>query len=119
MTDLNDLPESDFSSVPPELRGANGFVPLTLLAVSFIIILSWELIVASHARSNARQLGEQQAKMVEQSKKVQTGLEKLARDLIEVSASDDDAKAIVKKYQINVTNPAPGASPAAATTATP
>ncbi len=100
-------------------RGTNGFMPLSLLAVSFIIILTWELIVAGRARSSARQLREQQGKMVEQSQKVQTGLEKLARDLIEVAGNDDNARAIVTKYQINVTNPAPGSSPAAAASAKP
>jgi hypothetical protein len=51
---------------------------------------------------------------VEQSKEVQAKLEKLARDLIDVAGGDDDAKAIVTKYQINVTNPTPGSSPATA-----
>ena len=63
---------------------------------------------------------EQQVKMVDQSRRVQAGLQKFARDLIEVAKTDEDAKAIVTKYGISVTNPAPAAAPApAAPAATP
>ena len=88
----------------------NGFVPLVLIALSVIIVLTWELVTGSQARRNGQQLREQQSKLVEQSKQIQTGLEKLARDLINVASTDSDAKALVAKYQINVTNPAPAAT---------
>ena len=94
-------------------RRFNAFVPLVLVAVSVIVILGWELGVGSQARSNGRQLREQQTKLVEQAKQIQTGLEKIARDLVEVARTDDDAKAIVTKYNINISNAMPGASPAA------
>ncbi len=89
----------------------NGFLPLVLLALSVIVVLCWELTLAGQARSNGTQLREQQTKIVEQSRKVQTGLEKIARDLIEVSKTDDDAKALIAKYAISINNPAPAASP--------
>jgi hypothetical protein len=85
----------------------NGFVPLLLIALSLILILTWELVTGSQARANGRQLREQQSKLVDQSKQIQTGLEKLARDLINVAGTDPDAKAIVTKYQINISNPNP------------
>ena len=88
----------------------NGFVPLVLIALSVIIILTWELMTGSQARRNGLQLRDQQSKLVEQSKQIQTGLEKLARDLINVASTDNDAKALVAKYQINVSNPAPAVS---------
>src|SRR2546430_7246068 len=91
----------------------NSFLPLVVLALSLIVILSWELIVASQLRRNGKELREQQTKMVEQSRNIQTGLEKLARDLIDVSKTDDDAKAIVAKYAIAVNNPSPTPSPSA------
>ena len=91
----------------------NGFIPLLLVCASVLVILTWELIVAGQMRSNARNLHDQQAKMVEQSTKVQGSVEKLARDLIELAKTDDDAKALVAKYAISVAAPAPGASPAA------
>ena len=108
---------ADYSSQPDDLgyptsapsAGAprrNAFIPLTLIAASLIVLVGWDLSVAAQAHANALQLREQQGKMVEQSKKVQTDLEKLARDLIEVGESDSDAKAIVTKYNISVTAPA-------------
>ena len=96
-----------------------SFLPSSLVALSFIIILVWELVAAGQVRSNSARLHEQQARIVEQSQQIQSKLEKLARDLIEVAASDDDAKAIVAKYQINVTNPTPTSGPATSATAKP
>src|SRR5436309_2557282 len=91
-----------------------GFTPLVLIALSFIIILAWELYVGTQARTNGLQLRDQQSKLVDQSKQIQTGLEKIARDLVNVAATDPDAKALVTKYNINISNPAPAAaSPAA------
>ena len=102
----------DEATRPPQSRH-HGFIPLVLIAISLIIIFSWELIIANQARNNGERLREQQAKIVDQSKQIQTGLEKIARDLIEVSRTDDDAKALVTKYGINISNPALAASPAA------
>ena len=111
MDDSNSQPLYTHDTVA---RGYNAFWPLVLLAVSLIVILGWDLIVAGQVRSNGKQLREQQAKMVEQSHQVQVGLEKLARDLIEVAKSDTDAKAIVTKYNISVSEPKPGAPSASA-----
>src|SRR4029077_10123306 len=95
---------NDFSSDPlPLVRlRYNSFLPLMLLALSLLTILGWELVIGNQARRNGENLHEQQTKMVEQSKKIQVGLEKLARDLIALSQTDTDAKAIVAKYNINV-----------------
>jgi hypothetical protein len=92
----------------------NGFIPLVLVCASILVVLGWELVVAGQMRSNARSLRDQQTQMVEQSRKVQGSVEKLARDLIELAKTDDDAKALVTKYAISVAAPpAPAASPAA------
>ena len=107
---MNGAPEFENGTLVPARR-YNGFVPACLIAASLIIILVYELTVASQARSNAKQLRDQQTKVVEQSRQIQTGLEKIARDLIEVAKTDDDAKALVSKYAISVASPAP--SPAA------
>ncbi len=106
-----DTPEY-ISEIDPAsgLTRYNSFLPLALTSASVIIILIWELVVAGQGRSNFNHLRDQQTPIVEQSKKIQTALEKLARDLIEISATDEDAKAIVTKYQINVA--APAGSPA-------
>ena len=71
------------------------------------------MIVANEVREHGVQLRDQQVKLVEQSRRVQGGLQKFARDLVEVAKTDEEAKAIVTKYGISVTNPSGGA-PAAA-----
>jgi hypothetical protein len=103
---------NDLESSQPFARRHTGFVPLVLIALSFIIILAWELYVGNQARTNGLRLREQQSKLVDQSKQIQLGLEKIARDLIDVASTDNDAKALVTKYNININNPAPAASPA-------
>ena len=105
---------TEFDPTMPAQRRHNGFIPLVLIALSVIIILTWELKTGSQARQNGQQLREQQSKLVEQSRQIQIGLEKLARDLINVANSDPDAKALVAKYQINIsggTAATPAASP--------
>ena len=94
------------------VRRYTGFVPLVLIALSLISVLSWELFNGIQARQNFYRLREQQARLVEQSKKIQGSLEKLARDLINVANTDTDARSIVTKYGINITNPAASPAPA-------
>ena len=68
-------------------------------------------------RDHVTQLRDQQVKLVEQSKRMQAGLQKFARDLIELGKTDTDAKAIVDKYGISMNSPAPGAPAAPASPA--
>jgi hypothetical protein len=93
-----------------------AFWPFTLLALSLCAILVWQLLTANQVKEHGVQMREQQVKMVDQSRKVQAGLQKFARDLIEVAKTDDEAKSIVTKYGISVTNPAPAAPAAPAAT---
>ena len=93
--------------------GPTAFWPFLLVAVSLCSILGWQIRVASQVQEHGAQLRDQQVKVVEQSKRMQAGLQKFARDLIEVAKTDADAKAIVDKYGISVNSPAPAAAPAA------
>jgi cytoskeletal protein RodZ len=92
--------------------GPTAFWPFVLLALSLCAVLVWQLIVATQARQHGAQLRDQQVKLVEQSRRVQQGLQKFARDLVEVAKTDEEAKAIVTKAGISVTNQS--GSPAAA-----
>src|SRR5581483_1529197 len=104
---------------PGTSDGLTAFWPFTLLALSLCAILVWQLIVANQVKDHAEQLLKQQERVVSQAHQVQMGLQKFARDLIEVAKTDADAKAIVDKYGISVTNtgnavptaPAPQATP--------
>lgn len=105
-----------YSPKKPEsttVEGLTAFWPVSLVALSLCAILVWQLIVANQVRQHATQLIEQQNKLVDQSRRVQAGLQKFARDLIEVAKTDEEAKNIVTKYGISMTNPAPAAAPQA------
>jgi D-ribose pyranose/furanose isomerase RbsD len=99
--------------------GLTAFWPVTLLGLSLCAILVWQLIVANQVKEHGTQMREQQVKLVDQSRKVQAGLQKFARDLVEVSKTDEEAKTIVTKYGISVTNPAAAPATAPAPQATP
>jgi predicted PurR-regulated permease PerM len=90
-----------------------AFLPLTLLAVSFLIILVWQLTNITSQRSGLQNLIQNQQQAVQQSRQVQTGLEKLVNDLLDLAQNGDaDAKAIVTKFGIARQAPAPAATPA-------
>ena len=93
------------------------FVPLTLLAVSLLIVLIWQLSNISTQRSGLQNLIQNQQQGVQQSHQVQVGLEKIVNDLLDLAQSGDaDAKAIVTKFGIARQG---AQAPASSTTATP
>jgi cell division protein FtsB len=85
----------------------NSFWPISLLALSLICILVWQLVLGVQAKQNLQtQVAAPQRKQaLEQAKKVQTDLEKLVNDLLELAPSDKDAQTIVDKYQIKKNDP--------------
>jgi cytoskeletal protein RodZ len=99
--------------------GQTAFWPVVLVGLSLCAILVWQLRVQNEAKDHGTQMRDQQVKLVEQSRRVQAGLQKFARDLIEVAKTDDEAKAIVAKAGISITNPGTAAAPAPAPQASP
>jgi hypothetical protein len=100
------------SAVPRSEERFHGFWPLLLMAISLLLILSWEILVGVQARETAQQTQQQQLRLVDQAKQVQFGLEKLVRGLVELSKTDEDAKRLVTKFGIKIGEPAvPGATP--------
>jgi hypothetical protein len=91
-----------------------AFWPLLLVGLSLIAVLVWQLRAATQVKEHGGQMRDQQVKLVDQSRRVQAGLQKFARDLMEVAKTDDEAKAIVTKYGIAVTNSGAAAAPAPA-----
>jgi hypothetical protein len=89
----------------------NGFWPVFLLGLSLLIILSWEIWVGVTTRSGAQRLQEQQVRVVEQSKQVQAGLEKLVRGLVELGKTDEAAQKLVTKFGIKVNEPSATPAP--------
>ena len=107
--------ESYEEAAPPprESEHFNGFWPVLLIGVSLILIFSWEIWIGIDARQTAQKLQEQQEKVVEQSKQVQAGLEKLVRGLVELAKTDEEAQKLVTKFGIKIANPTvPSETPA-------
>ena len=99
MADLPDYPPKS-TARPLPLRSAFG--PFFLVALSVITVLGWQVLIAYQGRQQGQRLQEQKTKLVEQSRTVQTRLQKFLHDLIDLSATDQDAKAIVTKFDISV-----------------
>jgi hypothetical protein len=100
-----------------------SFLPLTLLSVSLISFFSWQLWIISVQSNNLKDSKQKLEDFVSNSvpkldeqgaraKQVQAGLEKLVLDLLEVAKTDNEAKAIVQKYQIQQQKPANSGSQA-------
>ena len=100
-----------------------SFIPLTLLSISVISFFVWqckdisqkrESIVSNKTKledfvqTNVPKLDEQVAK----SKQAQDVLQKLVEDLLDISKTDPDAKAIINKYNIHQQTPSGSAAPA-------
>jgi hypothetical protein len=84
----------------------HGFWPFLLMGTSLLLILSWEILVGIQTRENAQQTQQQQIRLVDQAKQVQLGLEKLVRSLVDLSKTDDDAKRLMTKFGIKISEPA-------------
>ena len=90
----------------------HGFWPVLLMGLSLLLVFSWEIWVGIATRRGAQQLQEQQVRVVEQSKQVQTGLEKLVRGLVDLAKTDEAAQKLVTKFGIKVNDPqVPTATP--------
>ena len=95
-------------------------IPVIILAISFIVLLIWQIKI-SHTQSGLlsqqydamQNLITRQETAVNQAHQVESGLTKLAQDLIETAKTDDTAKAIAAKY-IQHNNAATAASPSPA-----
>src|SRR5438874_2601889 len=99
------------SEYSPASSKTGPFIPLLLLTVSILFIFIWQLVNISQQRSafqEAQRKTEEfvttntpkQEELVKQSKELQTKLEKLVTDLLELAKTDPDAKAITDKYKI-------------------
>ncbi len=98
----------------PEGHGGfamDAFIPLVLLAISFIVLLGWQVSNASTQRTLLENAIENQKTAVAQSQQVQAGVKKLAADLVEAAQTDELARAIAAKYIKPNPNAAPAASP--------
>jgi uncharacterized protein YigA (DUF484 family) len=81
-------------------------IPVMIISISLIVLLGWQVSVASTQRTNLENLITRQEPAVTQSQQVQQSVSKLAADLLQAAQTDDTAKAIVTKYKIQQNTPA-------------
>jgi len=103
--------------------GGKSFLPIVLISLSLICFFLWQLKIISQNRdnlnTNKQKLDEFVAQniprlddQVKKAEQIQSGLEKLVLDLLELAKTDNDAKAIVTKYNIQQNGPAASPAPA-------
>jgi prophage DNA circulation protein len=86
-------------------------VPLLVLAVSLALTLAGNLAVAIQQRISAIRLRDQQSVLAAQSQAAEDKLKALMMDLLDLAKKDDDARGLVKKYNIAFNAPpAPAAA---------
>jgi hypothetical protein len=103
-----------------------SFIPLTLLSISVIVLFASQLKNVSQARDSVQSSKQKMDDFVTvnvpkledalaKSKQGEDVLQKLVVDLLELSKTDDAAKAVVAKYGIKqqapAGTPAPSANP--------
>ncbi len=98
----------------------SSLVPLLLVTISLAAILIWQIVLASQQRTGMyeakRQLAEaiqKREELVKQSNQLQAKLQALVLDLLALGQTDEKARAIVQKYNIQQTTPAAPAAAAA------
>ncbi len=82
------------------------FWPYAMLALSLIFILVWQLVLAANARGTIKAQANNLTQVSAAAQQTKDSLQKIVVDLLELSKSDNDAKAIVDKYQIRQNQPA-------------
>jgi len=93
----DNTPHEEFSEAPAQ---KSAFVPLTLLSVSFALILFWQVRVTNKQCDSLTATIEQNKNSVMEAQQVQNGITKLVSDLYEVAKDDNDAKMILYVYDV-------------------
>jgi hypothetical protein len=107
--ELPTLAVSDKKNDTPSAQGV--FLPIAILMIAVLLILGWELYLTKTQGAIWQKQITQREQLVNQARAVQSDLQKIAFDLMTLSLTDPDARAIVEKYQIkqepNKASPAP------------
>jgi len=87
------------------------FWPLCLMAVSLAIFLGWQVTTAARQYIALLRLADQQTLLTGQAAEAESRLQAMMMDLLKVSKTDADARAIVNKYGIKFNPAQPSALP--------
>ncbi|RYD83472.1 MAG: hypothetical protein EOP84_07845 [Verrucomicrobiaceae bacterium] len=109
---------SDYTNTA-ERPAPSYLLPFALLAISFAVLLVYQIINLNKQHSAMQETKqqmstaiEQREALVKQSTELQSKLQAVAVDLLALAQTNEKAKAIVQKYNIQQNAPAPGAQPA-------
>jgi hypothetical protein len=79
----------------------SSFWPLSLLALTLLFLLSWQCATNWKQKAALQVQRVQREELVRQSRAVQSSLQKLMEDLLDLSRTDLEAKALVDKYKVS------------------
>jgi len=82
-------------------RVHGSFWPLILVVLSVLVLMVWKVDLAIKQRASLLAKSAQLQVAVNQSKKIQDDLEKIATDLLELADEDEAAASVVGKYKID------------------
>ena len=99
-TDDNTPDEIPTEETESTTASMSAFLPLTLLSLSFALILFWQIRSTSKQCDAMTQTLEQTKGAVLESQQLQSGITKLISDLYEVAKDDNDAKLILYTYGV-------------------
>ncbi len=86
----------------------DAFLPVVLIGLSLLFFFIWQVTGLSSQRTTYKTVIERQDEMVKQSRQVEAKLQAMAQDLLTASKTDDLARQIVAKYNIQQGPPNPG-----------
>jgi hypothetical protein len=96
-----------------------AFWPLFLMALSLAGFLGWQVTQAARQHLDLVRVADQQTLLAGQAAQAETKLQAMMMDLLELSKTDANAQAIVKKYGIRFNPAQPSFLPPAAENAHP
>lgn len=89
-----------------EIPPSDPFLPIILLAISIVAFFSWQLKGISDQRNALQNTIARLQEPTKQSQQVQSSLQQIATDLLDLAKTDPQAKAVVDKYGIRQNAPA-------------
>jgi len=82
-----------------------AFLPVLLLSLSLVAFFVWNMVLTVRLRAGAARVRDQQEMMVLQAMQAEERMKRMMVDLLELAKTDEDAEAIVTKYNIVFNEP--------------
>ncbi|MEI7881162.1 MAG: hypothetical protein WCI95_09835 [bacterium] len=86
----------------PAPKSYSAFLPLVLIALGVILLFSWNLSIALNQQTAGVRISAQQDLQLAQAAQTELKLKTMMTDLLELSKTDKEAEAIIKRYKIAI-----------------